>query len=179
MKMAILDGLQRWKDFSGRSDRKQFWWFYLFVLLSPFICIAISLIFVQMFSLLNLDDVAKFLLVFSYLYLLLIPSFIALSVRRMHDVGKSGWFILIPLYNFYLFVQPSIENGRIPNWILAEKVSLSFVGILCLSLLTGDFETNLGGLILWFLIYVLIRRKNRTLKQMIGKKDGLSGENNG
>lgn len=161
MKMAILDGLQRWKDFSGRSDRKQFWWFYLFVLLSPFISIAISLIFVQIFSLLNLDDVAKFSLVFSYSYLLLIPSFIALSVRRMHDVGKSGWFILFPLYNFYLYVQPSVEKGRIPKWILAEKVSLGFVGILVLSLLSGDFETYLGGLVLWSVIYLLLRRRNR------------------
>lgn len=161
MKMAILDGLQRWKDFSGRSDRKQFWWFYLFVLLSPFISIAISLLFVQIFSLLNLDDVAKFSLVFSYLYLLLIPSFIALSVRRMHDVGNSGWFILFPLYNFYLYVQPSVEKGRIPKWILAEKVSLGFVGILVLSLLSGDFETYLGGLVLWSVIYLLLRRRNR------------------
>jgi uncharacterized membrane protein YhaH (DUF805 family) len=161
MKMAIVDGLHRWKDFSGRSDRKQFWWFYLFVLLSPFVCIAISLIFVQIFALLNLDDVAKFSLIFSYLYLLLIPSFIAVSVRRMHDVGKSGWFILIPLYNVYLYVQPSMEKGRIPNWILAENVSLGFVGILALSLLSGDFETYLGGLIFWSVIYLLLRRKNR------------------
>lgn len=159
--MAILDGLQRWRDFSGRSDRKQFWWFYLFVLLSPFICIAISLIFVQIFDLLNLDDVAKFSLVFSYLYLLLIPSFIALSVRRMHDVGKSGWLILLPLYNFYLYVQPSVEKGRIPNWILAEKVSLGFLGILVLSLLSGDVDTALGGLVFWTIIWVLIRRKNQ------------------
>ena len=85
---------------------------------------------------------------------------IALLVRRMHDVGKSGWFILIPLYNFYLLVQPSFEKGRIPNWILAEKVSLGFVGILVLSLLTGDFGSNLGGLILWSITYLLIKRKN-------------------
>jgi uncharacterized membrane protein YhaH (DUF805 family) len=161
MKSAIVDGLRRWKDFSGRSDRKQFWWFYLFVLLSPFISIAISLIIVQIFALLNFDDAAKFSLVFFYVYLLLIPSFIAASVRRMHDVGKSGWFILIPLYNVYLYVQPSLEKGRIPNWILAEKVSLVFVGILALSLLSGDFETYLGGLIFWSGIYLLLRRRNR------------------
>jgi len=37
---------------------------------------------------------------------LLIPS-IAVSVRRMHDVDKSGWFILIPIYSFILTVTPS------------------------------------------------------------------------
>ena len=161
MKSAILDGLQRWKDFSGRSDRKQFWWFYLFVLLSPFICIAFTLIFVQIFAILNLDDVAKFSLVFSYLYLILLPAFIALSVRRMHDVGKSGWFILFPLYNFYLYVQPSLEKGRIPNWILAEKVSLGFMGILIISLFSGDIDTALSGLVFWTIAWFLIRRKNQ------------------
>lgn len=32
---------------------------------------------------------------------MLLPS-ISVEVRRMHDVGKSGWFILIPLYNLIL-----------------------------------------------------------------------------
>ena len=161
MKMAIIDGLRRWKDYSGRSDRRQFWWFYLFFLLTPFVCLAISLAFVWLLLLLNLDSLSMFSLVFAYLYLLFVPSIIALQVRRMHDVGKSGWFVLIPLYNFYLFVQPSLERGRIPNWILAEKVSLGFVGILVLSLFTGDFGTNLGGLVLWSLTYLAIRRRNQ------------------
>ena len=160
MKSAILDGLRRWKDFSGRSDRRQFWWFYLFFLATPLICLAFSLAFVSLLLLLNLD-LLRFSLLFAYLYLLLVPSIIALQVRRMHDVGKSGWFILIPLYNLYLFVQPSLEKGRIPNWILAERVSLGFVGILVLSLFTGDFGTNLGGLVLWSLIYLAIHRRNQ------------------
>lgn len=33
----------------------------------------------------------------------LVPN-IAVGVRRMHDVGKSGWFILIPIYNLVLAV---------------------------------------------------------------------------
>ena len=164
MKMAIIDGLHRWKDYSGRSDRRQFWWFYLFFVISIFICLAISLIFISLLLLLDLNSLGMFSLIFAYLYLLLVPSMIALQVRRMHDVGKSGWFVLIPLYNFYLFVQPSLERGRIPNWILAEKVSLGFVGILVLSLFTGDFGTNLGGLVLWSLIYLAIRRRNQKQK---------------
>ncbi|MTA57222.1 MAG: DUF805 domain-containing protein, partial [Actinobacteria bacterium] len=32
---------------------------------------------------------------------------IAVAVRRMHDVGKSGWFILIPIYNLILATSPS------------------------------------------------------------------------
>lgn len=44
--------------------------------------------------------------VLMFLYVLyalgvLIPS-IAVGVRRMHDVDKSGWFIIVPFYNLYL-----------------------------------------------------------------------------
>lgn len=31
----------------------------------------------------------------------------AAATRRLHDVGKSGWFQLVPIYSFYLYVQPS------------------------------------------------------------------------
>lgn len=33
---------------------------------------------------------------------LIIPS-LAVAVRRVHDVGKNGWYILIPIYNLILF----------------------------------------------------------------------------
>ena len=36
-----------------------------------------------------------------YSLAVLVPS-IAVGVRRMHDVGKSGWFLLIPIYNLIL-----------------------------------------------------------------------------
>jgi len=31
----------------------------------------------------------------------------AAATRRLHDVGKSGWFQLVPIYSLYLYVQPS------------------------------------------------------------------------
>jgi uncharacterized membrane protein YhaH (DUF805 family) len=160
MKKAIFDGLKRWNEYSGRSDRRQFWWFYLFFLLMPFVCVAVSLAYSWLISLLNLDSLSSFSFVLGYLYLALVPSMIAVQVRRMHDVGKSGWLILIPLYNHYLYVQPSVERGRIPNWILAERVSLGFVGILAASLLSGNVENYLSGLVFWSAIYLLIKRKN-------------------
>jgi len=42
--------------------------------------------------------------------LLVICAEPAAATRRLHDVGKSGWFQLVPIYSFYLYVQPSTED---------------------------------------------------------------------
>jgi len=34
---------------------------------------------------------------------LFLPT-IAVAIRRIHDQGKSGWFILVPFYNLYLLI---------------------------------------------------------------------------
>ena len=48
-----------------------------------------------------------------YIYTLavLIPS-IAVGVRRMHDVGKSGWFLLIPIYNLILACTDGVNGDN-------------------------------------------------------------------
>ena len=169
---AIVDGFNRWRDYSGRSSRSHFWYFYLFFIISPFIFSALSGVFVLIFTLLDIPSFATYSLIFSLLYLLIVPVFIAVAVRRMHDVGKSGWFILVPLYNLFLYVQPAVEKGRIPNWILAEKISLGFVGILVISSLIGlvEGETSaIGGLIFWTIIYFLLRKKNQSNKKIEGQ----------
>ncbi len=82
--MTIIDSvktcvLQKYANFEGRAKRSEFWWFWLvtFVLsYIPLIGIVVSLG-------------------------LLVPS-IAVGIRRMHDVNKSGWWILCPIYNIVL-----------------------------------------------------------------------------
>ena len=55
---------------------------------------------------------------------IIIPS-IAVTVRRMHDVGKSGWYLLIPLYNFILSVTDgdSGDNEYGSNPKIEEEVA--------------------------------------------------------
>ena len=171
MKSAVVDGFKRWNDYSGRSSRSNFWWFYLCCFIAPFITGAVSLAFTLVFSLLKLDILSRFSLIFSLLYIFIFPVFLAVGVRRMHDVGKSGWFVLVPLYNFYLFVQPALEKGRIPNWILAERISLGFVGILVIGSVigfAGGEMDSIAGLIFWSGIYLLIRRKNKSSTKLEG-----------
>ncbi len=91
---AIQVCLTKYVEFTGRARRSEFWFFFLFnFLLSS----AASVIDVALPGdmLQNLVNIALFL-----------PS-IGVGVRRMHDIGKSGWFILIPIYNIVLFATDS------------------------------------------------------------------------
>ena len=141
MKTALINGFRGWKDYSGRSTRSDFWWFYLVHFMAVIISEGI-------------------------LAVIFLPLLLAVGVRRMHDVGKSGWFFLVPLYNFYLLIQPSFEQGRIPNWILAERVAL-VLAVLCIGQVVSErfSGTSLGGLILYSTVYLLIRRKNNSDKK--------------
>lgn len=78
---------QRYADFEGRSRRSEYWYFALFNALA-----AYALLFIGGF-------INPFVGVGLYgIYILgaIIPS-LAVAVRRMHDVGKSGWLLLISL----------------------------------------------------------------------------------
>jgi uncharacterized membrane protein YhaH (DUF805 family) len=87
---ATRDGFIRFADFSGVSTRSQYWYFVLSTTIATVIAqIAFGDFGGNVVSLITL-----------------LPT-IAVAVRRMHDVGKSGWFILVPIYNLVLAVSPS------------------------------------------------------------------------
>lgn len=77
---------QKYADFNGRSRRKEYWMFTLFNVIIIFGVIFLS-------SLIGLEDYAM-IPVGIYMLVIFIPS-LALTVRRFHDMGKSGWNILI------------------------------------------------------------------------------------
>jgi uncharacterized membrane protein YhaH (DUF805 family) len=87
----FIEALREYATFDGRSGRKAFWMFILFNIL---ISAAVGIV----------ERMVGFRQGLSNLYslVILVPS-LAVSVRRMHDVGKSGWYILVPLYNLVLY----------------------------------------------------------------------------
>jgi len=120
--------LKRFFDFSGRSRRKEFWLWWLFY----FIMFAVAMFLdVQMglggsstgSSEIGDGNVsASFhatggILTMAWALIALIPS-LAVTVRRLHDDDKSGWFILlglIPLVGFYLLYLYVIPGTTGPN----------------------------------------------------------------
>lgn len=83
--------LKNYATFSGRARRKEYWMFVLFN-------IIFSFAFGFICGLAGVPDLAQL-----YSLVVLLPS-IAVGVRRMHDTGRSGWYLLVPIYNFILAV---------------------------------------------------------------------------
>ena len=111
----MLMPLKRIFDFSGRSRRKEFWLWILFVIV---VYVVAGILDVQLglggsaTSSSNYGDggagvSANFnagILTLAWMLITVIPN-LSVTVRRLHDVDKSGWFILlglIPLVGFYL-----------------------------------------------------------------------------
>jgi len=87
-----LKVLNQYADFNGRARRKEYW---MFALINFIISMILTLVDTEIFK----NELGVLDLIYSLA--VLVPT-IAVAVRRMHDVGKSGWFILIPIYNLIL-----------------------------------------------------------------------------
>lgn len=92
-----LKVLQNYTTFSGRARRSEYWYFFLFNFIIAFILGFVG-VFMGTTILSNI-----------YMLAVLVPA-IAVGVRRMHDVGKSGWFLLIPIYNLVLAFTDSVHG---------------------------------------------------------------------
>ena len=79
---AIRSVFSKYATFSGRARRSEFWWFSLFAAIVYFIVTII-------------DAVAKnAVLGILVILALLLPS-LAVTARRLHDTGRTAWWILI------------------------------------------------------------------------------------
>ncbi len=78
-------------DFNGRSRRAEFWWYVLAVVV---ISIVLAII----------DRLIGMTILTGLLSLALLLPNLGIGVRRLHDVGKSGWWILLPLAPWLLML---------------------------------------------------------------------------
>jgi uncharacterized membrane protein YhaH (DUF805 family) len=83
--------LKRYGVFVGRARRAEFWWFFLINLL-----ITAALAFVDQLTGTLSPEGGYGLLSGLYSLAVLLPT-LAVAVRRLHDIGRSGWWLLIGL----------------------------------------------------------------------------------
>lgn len=109
--------LENYCNFSGRASRSEYWWFVLFTVI---LNIVIGIIFCWSENALNIVSGLVGLA-------LLLPG-LGLCVRRLHDIGKSGWWLLIaliPVVGSILLIvwyckdsqMTPNEYGPVPNWV--------------------------------------------------------------
>ncbi len=109
---SIKSVFNKYATFSGRARRSEFWWFTLLCYIIQYIQYVLACI-MSIMSLLTAADsdasaelavttlggtVVAYLIMASVMFvvslILLIPS-ISVSVRRLHDIGRSGWWLLL------------------------------------------------------------------------------------
>jgi len=113
-----LHVLQNFKNFSGRARRKEYWMYTL---------IYMPILFLAMFAdnalgtTFQMDVMGQAVDVgYGWVYMIVallhfLPS-LSVVVRRLHDVGKSGWFyliILIPLIGIIWMLVLLVSNGNV------------------------------------------------------------------
>lgn len=121
----MLMPYRRYADFSGRSQRKEYWMFALFQFIVAMVLLAIMFVG-GMGSVNEMTGQAEpgtlFYIGIGLLVIFglgsLIPS-LAVSVRRFHDQDKSGWFLLLQLIPYIggiiVLVFMCLDGTRGPN----------------------------------------------------------------
>lgn len=95
--------LENWKDFSGRARRREYWMYMLFLSICSIIIGIIG-------SIAGIPTILSFI----FTLVTILPS-IAVNVRRMHDIGKSGYWLFIcfiPLIGSLWFLFLAVQDGQ-------------------------------------------------------------------
>lgn len=109
--------LKKYADFKGRASRAEFWYFFFFVIIVQVAASFLGLVLGGLGS-----------MAFSSLVLLLlfVPQ-LAVAVRRLHDVSRSGKELAVPLVMLFALPLVVMFGG-----ILSKIVALGYVGVLML-----------------------------------------------
>ena len=113
---SALYTLRKYADFSGRASREEFWLFVAFVIVAQAIAGFVGLILGMRGALSGVVGL-----------LLIIPQ-LAVAVRRLHDLGKSGRELVVPCVMLVLVPLAFAFRG-----ILPQILALGFLGVTLLA----------------------------------------------
>jgi len=90
-----LEALRKYALFTGRAGKREYWYFLIANVIIAFVLGTIESIFRPGTS------INTSILGAVYNLIIFIPT-LAVGMRRMHDIDKSGWLYFIPIYNLIL-----------------------------------------------------------------------------
>ena len=133
---SAFQTLRKYADFKSRASRQEFWCFLAFVIIMQVVCGIVGMLFGIGPALSGLVGA-----------LLVIPQ-IAVAVRRLHDLGKSGRELLVPCLILFALPLAFAFRGILPR-ILAlgflGSTLLAFANLLTLFLKKGSSVPNRYG----------------------------------
>jgi uncharacterized membrane protein YhaH (DUF805 family) len=91
----MIEPLRKYATFEGRARRKEFWWFELFVFLVSFALVLAEVAVVGFDAALESSFGPSTLFTLA----ILIPG-LAVTFRRLHDIDRSAWWMLIIIIPF-------------------------------------------------------------------------------
>src|ERR1700694_291507 len=104
-----LQALKKYADFSGRARRREYWFYILFYLI-----IMIVLMICDGFIGTTMQGAGIGILTGIYALAVLIPT-LAVTVRRLHDTGRSGWWIfiqLVPIVGVFILLYFLVSDSK-------------------------------------------------------------------
>ena len=126
-KTAVKNGFTKAFDFKGRATRAEYWWWTLFYWIVSFAVMMPGMLLCEIDSDLIMVAIIPMLIVY---VVGLLPS-LSLLVRRLHDTGRSAWWLLWTLVpyvgSFVVFIatvqasEPDNKYGPNPDNIPADS----------------------------------------------------------
>lgn len=114
---------RRFCNFSDRASRREYWSYTLII--KPYLVVASFIAFfvggllllwgcLKGYSTDNYAVLAFIGILFALIFILIVSLHgLSVSVRRMHDAGKSGWWVLVPFASFFLLFKKGDEEWNI------------------------------------------------------------------
>lgn len=96
LKGWYLKVLRQYSDFNGRARRREYW---MFTLANVLVIVAIGIVAGILGAIADFLGVIGMIAYVLYALAVFIPG-IAVAIRRLHDTGKSGWFLAVALVPF-------------------------------------------------------------------------------
>jgi len=132
---SAIETLKKYADFNGRASREEFWCFFVFVIIANAVASFVGLLL----GALMLSGIFGLLLV--------IPQ-VAVAVRRLHDLGKSGRELVVPCVMLLAVPLAFAFRGILPKIVALGFLGLTllvFANLLTLFLKKGTTVPNRYG----------------------------------
>ena len=119
---SVSTCFKKYLDFKGRASRSEFWYFFLFYIITSFLVGWVIGSFVALLG----GSVNVLLVVLSVVFIALFIPALSVTVRRFHDFGVSGWM-------YCAFIHPLMISGYIQDTqpSLAGIIKLGTLVVFC------------------------------------------------